>query len=134
MQPTNPNAGTTEPDDPRWEHVFEEAFALLKDAPVCYQELLRPVVIEASQDPALLPFVKHMVSNPFLRYLLSGGEVEAFLPPPEDPGPYGVLLAGPHADGTQRHGTTFWLPHRHQVTCDKRKSPTSVCTCGGDDD
>jgi hypothetical protein len=60
--------------------TLERAFGLVQAAPVHYQALLQPVLLRAMTTPALLPFVELLVSDPHLRHILAGGEVEPFLP------------------------------------------------------
>lgn len=60
--------------------MLERAFGLVQGSPPHYQALLQPVLLKAMADPALLPFVELLVSDPHLRHILAGGEVEPFLP------------------------------------------------------
>jgi len=59
---------------------FDKVLRLLHNAPIAYQELLRPVVLRALTNVQLRPFVRMLATDPFFEHLLKGNPAEPFLP------------------------------------------------------
>lgn len=59
--------------------VIERALTEMKGALPHYLHLFSYVALEASQNPALLPFLEFLTTDPHLRHLMAGGEFEPFL-------------------------------------------------------
>lgn len=59
--------------------VIERALAEMGPALPHYRHLFSYVALEAGQNPALLPFLEFLTTDPHLRHLMAGGEFEPFL-------------------------------------------------------
>jgi hypothetical protein len=71
--------GSAPRPNPEAPAIIERAFAELDKATPPYRVLLQHVVVKATNDPALLPFLELLTTDPHLRHVLSGGNVEPFL-------------------------------------------------------
>ncbi len=59
--------------------VIERALSEMTTALPHYRHLFSFVALEAGQNPALLPFLEFLTTDPHLRLLMAGGEFEPFL-------------------------------------------------------